>query len=48
MVVVVICAIAPARERGWMGGLLIWAGMSWASVVDDFGYDMPGQRQKKG
>ena len=29
----VICAIAPANDRGWTGGLLIWEGMSWARVA---------------
>ena len=33
VVVDVICAIAPANDRGWMGGLLICEGISWASVV---------------
>ena len=33
VVVVVICAIAPAKEQGWMGGLLIWAGMSWVRAA---------------
>ena len=30
VVVDVICAIAPANDRGWMGVLLMWEGMSWA------------------
>ena len=30
VVVDAICAIAPANDRGWMGGLLIKEGMSWA------------------
>ena len=30
VVVDVICAIAPANDLGWMGGLLMWEGMSWA------------------
>ena len=30
VVVDAICAIAPANERGWMGGLLMWEGISWA------------------
>ena len=30
VVVDAICAIAPASDRGWMGGLLMWEGMSWA------------------
>ena len=30
VVVDAICAIAPASDRGWMGGLLIMEGMSWA------------------
>ena len=30
VVVDAICAIAPANDRGWMGGLLIWDGISWA------------------
>ena len=30
VVVDAICAIAPANDRGWMGGLLMWEGMSWA------------------
>ena len=29
VVVDAICAIAPANDRGWMGGLLIWDGISW-------------------
>ena len=33
VVVDVICAIAPANNQGWRGGLLIWEGMSWASVA---------------
>ena len=33
VVVDAICAIAPASDRGWMGGLLIWEGMSWAIVA---------------
>ena len=33
VVVDVICAIAPANDRGWMGGLLMWDGMSWAIVA---------------
>ena len=33
VVVDAICAIAPASDRGWMGGLLIWAGISWAMVA---------------
>ena len=33
VVVVAICAIAPAREQGWMGGLLIWTGMSWVRAA---------------
>ena len=28
VVVDAICAIAPASNRGWMGGLLMWDGMS--------------------
>ena len=30
VVVDAICAIAPASDRGWVGGLLMWDGMSWA------------------
>ena len=30
VVVDAICAIAPTSEQGWMGGLLMWEGMSWA------------------
>ena len=30
VVVDAICAIAPASDRGWAGGLLIWDGISWA------------------
>ena len=30
VVVDAICAIAPASDQGWMGGLLMWEGMSWA------------------
>ena len=30
VVVDAICAIAPASDQGWVGGLLIWEGMSWA------------------
>ena len=33
VVVDAICAIAPANDLGWMGGLLMWEGMSWASVA---------------
>ena len=33
VVVDAICAIAPANDRGWMGGLLIWDGISWAITV---------------
>ena len=33
VVVVAICAIAPAREWGWTGGLLIWEGISWAMAA---------------
>ena len=33
VVVDAICAIAPASDRGWTGGLLIWEGMSWAIVA---------------
>ena len=29
VVVDAICAIAPASDQGWMGGLLMWDGMSW-------------------
>ena len=28
VVVDTICAIAPASDLGWMGGLLMWVGMS--------------------
>ena len=28
VVVDAICAIAPASDRGWRGGLLIWDGIS--------------------
>ena len=30
VVVDAICAIAPASDRGWTGGLLMWEGISWA------------------
>ena len=30
VVVDAICAIAPASDQGWMGGLLMWDGISWA------------------
>ena len=33
VVVDAICAIALANDQGWMGGLLMWEGMSWASVA---------------
>ena len=33
VVVDAICAIAPANDQGWMGGLLMWEGISWASVA---------------
>ena len=33
VVVDAICAIAPANDQGWMGGLLIWDGMSWVIVA---------------
>ena len=36
VVVDAICAIAPASDRGWMGGLLIWEGMSWAIAAMAF------------
>ena len=48
VVVDVICAIAPASDRGWMGGLLMWEGMSWAiaailfSSSWDWGMTMSG------
>ena len=29
VVVDAICAIAPASDRGWTGGLLMWDGISW-------------------
>ena len=28
VVVDAICAIAPANDQGWMGGLLMWDGIS--------------------
>ena len=33
VVVEAICAIAPASDRGWMGGLLMCEGISWAIVA---------------
>ena len=33
VVVDVICAIAPASDRGWMGGLLMCDGISWVSMA---------------
>ena len=33
VVVDAICAIAPASDRGWMGGLLMKEGMSWATTA---------------
>ena len=33
VVVDAVCAIAPANDQGWMGGLLMCDGMSWASVA---------------
>ena len=36
VVVDAICAIAPASDQGWMGGLLIWEGMSWAIAAMAF------------
>ena len=33
VVVDAICAIAPASDLGWMGGLLICDRMSWVSMV---------------
>ena len=48
VVVDAICAIAPASDQGWMGGLVIWEGMSWAiaamafSSSEDLGMTMLG------
>ena len=36
VVVDAICAIAPASDRGWMGGLLMKEGMSWATAAIRF------------
>ena len=36
VVVDTICAIAPASDRGWMGGLLMREGMSWAIAAIRF------------
>ena len=36
VVVDAICAIAPASDRGCVGGLLIWEGMSWAIAAMAF------------
>ena len=33
VVVDAICAIALANDQGWMGGLLMWDGMSWVIAV---------------
>ena len=33
VVIDAICAIAPANDRGWMGGLLMCDRMSWASLA---------------
>ena len=42
VVVDAICAIAPASDRGWAGGLLIWEGMSWviAAMVFSSSWDL--------
>ena len=48
VVVDAICAIAPASDRGWTGGLVLWEGMSWAiaamafSSSEDLGMTMLG------
>ena len=48
VVVDAICAIARANDRGWMGGLLMWEGISWAiaamvfSSSCDLGMTMSG------
>ena len=48
VVVDAICAIAPANDRGWVGGLLMWEGMSWViaamvfSSSGDLGMTMSG------
>ena len=36
VVVDAICAIEPANDRGWMGGLLMWDGISWAIAARVF------------
>ena len=33
VVVDAICAIAPASDQGWMGGLLMWEGIREVSVA---------------
>ena len=42
VVVDAICAIAPASDRGWVGGLLMWEGMSWviAAMVFSSSWDL--------
>ena len=48
VVVDAICAIAPASDQGWMGSLLMWAGISWviaarsSSSFWDFGMTILG------
>ena len=36
VVVDAICAIAPANDQGWMGGLLMWDRISWVIVARVF------------